>query len=92
MSVINDLDGFYENCTLMAIKTCNNQDVIDNMPFWKYIKLQKALNKYLDAEAKQNGANTDSDNMQGHMDNMKSSTTGMMNNMKSSMKMPKMKL
>lgn len=92
MSIISDLDGFYENCTLMSIKTSNNQDIIDKLPFWKYIKLQKGLGKYLDAEAKQNGSNTDSGNedVKNQMENMKSSTSGMMNQMKSSMKMPKM--
>lgn len=92
MSIIGDLDGFYENCALMSIKTSNNQEIIDKLPFWKYTKLQKGLNKYLEAEAKQNGDNSTSpnDEAKNQMESMKASSSTMMNQMKSSMKMPKL--
>ena len=94
MSIISDIDIFYENCMLMSIKSSTNQEIIDRLPFWKYVKLQKSLNKYMEAEAKQNGANSSSGNedMQNHMDSMKQNTSGMMNSMKNNMRMPSMKL
>lgn len=79
---------------LMSIKSANNQEIIDRMPFYKYVKLQKGLEKYMQAEAKQNGVNQEGGNeeMKTHMDNMTQSTSGIMNNIKSGFKMPSMKL
>ena len=84
MSRIPDLHKFYENCMLMSIKSSNNQNIIDELPFWKFIILSKGLDKYLEAEAKQNGA-------KNHMEGMRQNTSGMMNKFKSSMKPPNMK-
>lgn len=93
MSIIKNLDEFYENCMLMSIKSSNNQDIIDKLPFFKYVKLQKALDKYLEAEAKQNGANTGNENEEAknQMEGFKQNTSGMMNQMKSNFKLPKFK-
>ena len=93
MSRIPDLHKFYENCMLMSIKSSNNQNIIDELPFWKFIILSKGLDKYLEAEAKQNGANTGTENeeMKNHMEGMRQNTSGMMNKFKSSMKTPNMK-
>ena len=93
MSIISNLDEFYENCMLMSIKSSNNQEIINKLPFYKYIQLQKALDKYLTKEAKQNGANTGNENeeMKNHVDGMKQSTNGMMNQMKSNFKLPSTK-
>ena len=61
------------------------------MPFWKYIKLQKALSKYIEAEKNQNGENsTENDEFKNTMTNMQQSTSGMMNQMKNNFKMPKL--
>ena len=47
MSRIPDLHKFYENCMLMSIKSSNNQNIIDELPFWKFIILSKGLDKYI---------------------------------------------
>lgn len=92
-SIIKDLDSFYENCMLMAIKSSNNQQTIKKLPFFEYVKLQKALQKYIESENKQNGANNgnENDEMKNHMNNMSQNTSGMMNQMKSNFKLPKIK-
>lgn len=90
MSSIRDLDGFYEGCFTMSLKTSNNQNVIDNLPFNTYLKLQKALNKFIENENKQNGG--EPDEMNNHMKQYQEHSAGIMNQMKASMKLPKLKL
>ena len=89
VSIIPDLNIFYDNCLLLSIKSSNNQEIIDKMPFWKFIKLQKSLSKYIEAERNQNGNNSnENDEFKNNMAGMQQSTSSMMNQMKSNFKMP----
>lgn len=81
-------DLLYDQFIIMSVRTSNNYDVIKDMPFNKFNKLSKALNRYIDAENKrENGENPD---VQKQSEEMMSNQRSMMNKMKSSFKMPKM--
>lgn len=81
-------DLLYDQFIIMSARTSNNYDVIKDMPFNKFNKLSKALNRYIDAENKrENGENPD---VQKQSEEMMSNQRNMMNQMKSSFKMPKM--
>lgn len=81
-------DLLYDQFIIMSTRTSNNYDVIKDMPFNKFNKLSKALNRYIDAENKrENGENPD---VQKQSEEMMSNQRNMMNQMKSSFKMPKM--
>lgn len=81
-------DLLYDQFIIMSARTSNNYDVIKDMPFNKFNKLSKALNRYIDAENKrENGENPD---VQKQSEEMMSNQRNIMNQMKSSFKMPKM--
>ena len=81
-------DLLYDQFIIMSARTSNNYDVIKDMPFNKFNKLSKALNRYIDAENKrENGENPD---VQKQSEEMMSNQRNMMNQMKSSFKMSKM--
>ena len=81
-------DLLYDQFIIMSARTSNNYDIIKDMPFNKFNKLSKALNRYIDAENKrENGENPD---VQKQSEEMMSNQRNMMNQMKSSFKMPKM--
>lgn len=81
-------DLLYDQFIIMSARTSNNYDVIKDMPFNKFNKLSKALNRYINAENKrENGENPD---VQKQSEEMMSNQRNMMNQMKSSFKMPKM--
>ena len=81
-------DLLYDQFIIMSARTSNNYDVIKDMPFNKFNKLSKALNRYIEAENKrENGENPD---VQKQSEEMMSNQRNMMNQMKSSFKMPKM--
>lgn len=81
-------DLLYDQFIIMSARTSNNYDVIKDMPFNKFNKLSKALNRYIDAENKrENGENPD---VQKQSEEMMNNQRNMMNQMKSSFKMPKM--
>jgi len=81
-------DLLYDQFIIMSARTSNNYNVIKDMPFNKFNKLSKALNRYIDAENKrENGENPD---VQKQSEEMMSNQRNMMNQMKSSFKMPKM--
>ena len=88
MSRIPDIKNFYEGCFMLSMKTSNNQEVIDRMPFYKYLSLSESLNKYIEMENKANGGESTSDEANKQMDSVKSSSEEMMNKAKSNFKMP----
>lgn len=88
MSRIPNLNSFYEGCLFMSIKTSNNQEIIDRMPFNRYLKLTEALNKYVEMENKANNGESTGNETQNQMDEVKASSEDMMNKARTSFKMP----
>jgi len=81
-------DLLYDQFIIMSARTSNNYNIIKDMPFNKFNKLSKALNRYIEAENKrENGENPD---VQKQSEEMMSNQRNMMNQMKSSFKAPKM--
>jgi hypothetical protein len=55
-------EEFMDECIILSIKTSNSQSEIDNMEFYKFRSLIRSLNKYIEAERKQeNGENPEND-------------------------------
>lgn len=54
---IIDWEDYMDECVILSIKTSNNQEIIENMEFFKFRSLIRSLNKYLEAENKNNGNN-----------------------------------
>lgn len=81
-------DSIYDQIIIMSVKTSNNYDTIRKMPFNKFNKLSKALNRYIEAENKREGNSTE---FQNEYDNMMTQQKSMMSGMKNSFKMPKLK-
>lgn len=91
MSIVN-LENHYDTCLMMSVKTSNNQEVLDRMPFNKFAKLVKSLQKYIEAENKANSGESHKEYTEETMNNMRQTTSGMMSQMKKpSFKMPSMK-
>lgn len=81
-------DLLYDQFIIMSARTSNNYNIIKDMPFNKFNKLSKALNRYIETENKrENGENPD---VQKQSEEMMSNQRNMMNQMKSSFKAPKM--
>lgn len=76
-----DLSKIYDDFIVMSVKTSNNQDIIDKMPYWKFINLTKKLGKYIESENKTNN---------GSGGGAEEQTNKLMSNAKSSL--PKTKL
>ena len=81
-------DLLYDQFIIMSARTSNNYNIIKDMPFNKFNKLRKVLNRYIEAVNKrENGENPD---VQKQSEEMMSNQRNMMNQMKSSFKAPKM--
>lgn len=91
LSRITDLDGFYESCLMMTIETSNNQEIINRMPFNKYLRLQKALSKYIEAKNKAESGQVNNEQMNNQMESFRQQSASMMSQMKSNFKIPKFK-
>lgn len=50
---IIDWDDLYQSITVMEVKTSNNTETINRMPFHVFTTKIKYLNKYIEAENKQ---------------------------------------
>ena len=87
-------DVLYDQIIIMSVKTSNNYDVIRNMPFNKFNKLSKALNRYIEEENKREKGDGSEEQKSAEemMSNQMSQQKSMMNSMKSSFKVPKLKM
>lgn len=87
MSRIPNLKDFYDGCLMMSIKTSNNQEIIDRMPFHRYLNLSESLNKYIEMENKANGSG-EGNPAEDQMNQVKANSEEMMNKVKSDFKVP----
>lgn len=83
-------EDYMDECIILSVKTSNNQEIIENMEFYKFRSLIKSLNKYLKAENASNNGETNQEDVQKQ-------TGDLMNNAKNTMgkikapKVPKLK-
>lgn len=81
-----DAEQYFDECIIMSVRTSNSQEQIEKMEFWKFRNLLKSLNKYIEAENKQTGNNSDNEEFQK---NIGEKSKNMMNQSKNMIKKPK---
>jgi hypothetical protein len=79
-SILNR-DDYDKTCAWISFKTCNNQQIIDNMPYYVFNNYMVHLNEIIEKENAGNGS-SDSDSMQNNAQKQFSSS---MRNAKSMM-------
>lgn len=74
------LNDYYETCTYISVETCNNQNVIDKMPFWLFNNYLIYLKKILTKKNESDGGGNSEMNPQKQYSNMMGQSKNMYKN------------